>query len=152
MNRAFGLAHLLTRPVGRPSNEVRRSYASFSYQTGSWTKPRRSSPRACPAKARPTMDQGGPRARSNGRGRRLSCRSFAANAVRLQPSRAPLQPREFFRARLAHARTDQGLVADDAQGKKLIKIGAKVVGHARYVTFQMAEIAISKNRSPRVYE
>jgi Transposase DDE domain group 1 len=35
------IAHLLTRPVGRPPNEVRRSYASFSYRAGSWTKPRR---------------------------------------------------------------------------------------------------------------
>ncbi len=33
--------HLLTRPVGRPPNEVRRFYASFSYQAGSWTRPRR---------------------------------------------------------------------------------------------------------------
>ena len=32
---------LLKRPVGRPSHEVRRSYASFRYQAGSWTKPRR---------------------------------------------------------------------------------------------------------------
>ena len=29
--------------------------------------------------------------------------------------------------------------------EKLIKIGAKVVGHARCVAFQMAEVAISKN-------
>jgi hypothetical protein len=29
--------------------------------------------------------------------------------------------------------------------EKLIKIGAKVVGHARYVAFQMAEVAIPKN-------
>jgi hypothetical protein len=29
--------------------------------------------------------------------------------------------------------------------KKLIKIGAKVVSHARYVTFQMAEVAIAQN-------
>ena len=28
---------------------------------------------------------------------------------------------------------------------KLIKIGAKVVCHARYVTFQMAEVAISRD-------
>ena len=27
--------------------------------------------------------------------------------------------------------------------EKLIKIGAKVVAHARYVTFQMAEVAIA---------
>lgn len=29
--------------------------------------------------------------------------------------------------------------------EKPIKIGAKVVGHARYVAFQMAEVAISRN-------
>ena len=28
--------------------------------------------------------------------------------------------------------------------EKLIKIGAKVVNHARYVTFQMAEVAVSR--------
>jgi hypothetical protein len=32
---------LLKRPVGRPSLDVRRSYANFTYQAGSWTKPRR---------------------------------------------------------------------------------------------------------------
>ena len=29
--------------------------------------------------------------------------------------------------------------------EKLIKIGARVVGHARYAVFQMAEVAIPKN-------
>jgi hypothetical protein len=28
--------------------------------------------------------------------------------------------------------------------EKLIKIGAKVVNHGRYVTFQMAEVAVSR--------
>ena len=28
-------------PVGRPPNEVRRFHANFTYQAGSWTKPRR---------------------------------------------------------------------------------------------------------------
>ena len=35
------IGHLLTRSVGRPPNEVRRFHGSFSYQAGSWTKPRR---------------------------------------------------------------------------------------------------------------
>ena len=35
------IAHLLTRPVGRPPNHVRRYYANFSYQAGSWNKKRR---------------------------------------------------------------------------------------------------------------
>ena len=30
------IGHLLTRPIGRPPNHVRRYYASFSYQAGSW--------------------------------------------------------------------------------------------------------------------
>ena len=28
--------------------------------------------------------------------------------------------------------------------EKLVKIGAKVVGHGRYVTFRMAEVAVSR--------
>ena len=35
------IGHLLKRPVGRPPQEVRRYYASFRCQAGSWTKPRR---------------------------------------------------------------------------------------------------------------
>ena len=35
------IAHLLTRPVGRPPNHVRRTYASFSYRANSWDKARR---------------------------------------------------------------------------------------------------------------
>ena len=34
------IGHLLKRPVGRPPHEVRRYYASFSYQAQSWNKPR----------------------------------------------------------------------------------------------------------------
>jgi hypothetical protein len=35
------IGYLLKRPVGRPPNEVRRFYANFTYQAGSWIKPRR---------------------------------------------------------------------------------------------------------------
>ena len=35
------ISYLLNRPVGRPSNEVRRYHASFSYQAETWDKPRR---------------------------------------------------------------------------------------------------------------
>ena len=35
------IGHLLKRPVGRPPQEVRRYYSSFSYRAGSWNKPRR---------------------------------------------------------------------------------------------------------------
>jgi hypothetical protein len=35
------IGYLLKRPVGRPPHEVRRYYASFTYQPQSWSKPRR---------------------------------------------------------------------------------------------------------------
>jgi len=35
------ISRLLTRPVGRPPNHVRRYYASFSYRAGSWDRKRR---------------------------------------------------------------------------------------------------------------
>ncbi len=57
-------------------------------------------------------------------------------------SRAGLQSRQ-LPSHTGDARTDQGLVADELK-EKLIKIGAKVIGHARYVAFQMAEVAIPR--------
>ncbi len=42
------------------------------------------------------------------------------------------------------ARADEGLVAHQPPGE-LIKIGAKVVRHGRYVAFQMAEVAIPRH-------
>ena len=35
------IGYLLTRAVGRPPHHVRRFHANFSYQAGTWTKPRR---------------------------------------------------------------------------------------------------------------
>ena len=35
------IGYLLKRPVCRSSNDVRRSHASFTYQAGSWSTPRR---------------------------------------------------------------------------------------------------------------
>ena len=35
------IGYLLKRPVGRPPQEMRRYYSSFSYQAGSWNKRRR---------------------------------------------------------------------------------------------------------------
>jgi hypothetical protein len=73
---------------------------------------------------------------------RLSCRTFGANAVRLQLHALAYNLGNFLRT-LANAGADQGLVADQPE-EKLIKIGAKVVSHGRYVAFQMAEVAIPR--------
>jgi len=104
------IGHLLKRPVGRPPQEVRRYYASFHYQAGSWSKPRRAVAKVewhpgelCPRVgfivtnlARPaerivgfynhrgTCEQWIKEGKGAIKWTRLSCRSFAANAIRLQ--------------------------------------------------------------------
>jgi hypothetical protein len=35
-------------------------------------------------------------------------------------------------------------------GQKLVEIGAKVVGHGRYVTFQLAEVAVPRELSRQI--
>jgi hypothetical protein len=70
---------------------------------------------------------------------RLSCRTFAANVVRLQLHALTHSLGNFMRA-LAMRRTAERWSLTGL-GEKLIKIGAKVVIHGRYVTFQMAEVA-----------
>jgi hypothetical protein len=104
------IGQLLARPAGRPPNEMRRSYANFTYQAGSWTKPRRVVakvewhpgdlyPRvgfivmnmARPAEhvvafynKRGTCEQWMKEGKGAIKWTRLSCRSCGANAVRLQ--------------------------------------------------------------------
>ena len=45
------IGYLLTRPVGRPPIEVRRTYASFRYQAQSWNEPAASWPRSSGTRA-----------------------------------------------------------------------------------------------------
>ena len=73
---------------------------------------------------------------------RLSCRSFAANAVRLQLHALAYNLGDFLRT-LAMSETAEPWSLTSLR-EKLIKIGAKVVSHGRYVTFQMAEMALPK--------
>jgi Transposase DDE domain group 1 len=73
---------------------------------------------------------------------RLSCRSFAANAVRLQLHVPAYNLGNFMRT-LAMSKTAEPWSLTSLR-EKLIKIGAKVVSHGRYVTFQFAEVAISR--------
>ena len=68
---------------------------------------------------------------------RLSCRSFAANAVRLQLHALAYNLGNFMRT-LAIPETAEPWSLTSLR-EKLIKIGARVVSHGRYVTFQMAE-------------
>ena len=73
---------------------------------------------------------------------RLSCRSFAANASRLELHALAYNLGNFLRA-LATPEPIRDWSLTTLK-EKLIKIGAKVLSHARYVAFQMAEVAISR--------
>jgi len=73
---------------------------------------------------------------------RLSCRTFAANAVRLQLHALAYNLGNFMRT-LAMPKTAEPWSLTSLR-EKLIKIGAKVVSHGRYVTLQMAEVAVPR--------
>ena len=73
---------------------------------------------------------------------RLSCCSFAANAVRLQLHALAYNLANFMRT-LATPEPIKHWSLTSLR-EKLVKIGAKVVTHARYVMFQMAEVAVPR--------
>ena len=162
------IAYLLKRPVGRPPIEVRRYYANFSYRAQSWKTPRRVVakvewhpgelyPRvgfivtnlSRPAERvvafynhRGTCEQWIKEGKNAMKWTRLSCCSFAANAVRLQLHALAYNLANFMRTlALPEAVAHWSLTS---LREKLVKIGAKIVTHARYVTFQMAEVAVPR--------
>jgi Transposase DDE domain group 1 len=162
------IGHLLKRPVGRPPHEVRRYYASFTYQAQSWNKPRRVVAKIewhpgelCPRVgfiltnlARPaervvafynqrgTAEQCIKEGKAAIKWTRLSCRTFAANAVRLQLHALAYNLGNFMRT-LAMPKVAEPWSLTSLR-EKLIKIGAKVVSHGRYVSFQLAEVAVPR--------
>ena len=73
---------------------------------------------------------------------RLSCRTFTANAVRLQLHALAYNLDNVLRT-LATPEPIKDWSLTSLKDK-LIKIGAKVVSHGRYVAFQLAEVAIPR--------
>jgi len=69
-------------------------------------------------------------------------RSFAATLSTLQRRIWAYQHGNFMRT-LAMPKTAEPWSLTSLR-EKLIKIGAKVISHGRYVTFQMAEVAVPK--------
>jgi len=158
----------LTRPVGRPANRPIVWYHDFQYQAGSWDRPRRVNAKIEWHKGELFPRVGfivtNLRRRSwrvvdfyNGRGTaeqwikegknavkwtRLSCHDFLDNQVRLQLFALAYNLGNFLR-RLALPRSVKHWSLTTLR-EKLIKIGAKVVTHSRYIIFQMAEVAAGK--------
>jgi hypothetical protein len=159
---------MLRRPVGRPPKRPVVRYSSFQYQANSWDKTRR-----VVAKVEWHRGELFPRVRFyvtnlrwrnrnvvkfyNGRGNaerwikegkyalnwtRLSCHDFDDNHVRLQLFALAYNLGNFLRT-LALPRSVAHWTLTTLRDK-LIKIGAKVIRHARYVVFQMAEVAVPR--------
>jgi hypothetical protein len=168
------IGHLLKRPVGRPPNHVRRFYASFLYQAGSWSKKRRvvakvewhpgelyprvgfivTNLRRPPERIvafynqRGTAEQWIKEGKNAVKWTRLSCRTMAANAVRLQLHALAYNLANFLRTlTLPQEMATWSLTTIR---EKLVKIGAKVVTHARYAVFQMAEVAVPRDLFGRI--
>src|ERR1700730_3437139 len=69
---------------------------------------------------------------------RLSCTTFRANAVRLQLHALAYNLANFLRTLALPGEIAQWSLT--SLREKVVKIGAKVISHGRYVIFQMAEV------------
>ena len=159
---------LLTRPLGLPPEMPIICWSEFSYQAGSWDRPRRVVakvewhqgelfPRVGFIVTNMSAKPEGVVHFYHGRGTaeqwikegkyalhwtRLSCKRFVCNQVRLGLFVLAYNLGNFLRRlvlprKIKHWSLRSLLV-------KLIKIGAKVVRHNRYTTFQMAAVAIDQ--------
>jgi len=163
------IAHLLTRPVGRPPKKPVVQYHSFRYQAASWDIARR-----VVAKIewhegelfprigfivtnlrwkysnvvkfynkRGTAEQWIKEGKYALKWTRLPCHDFDDNQIRLQLFAMAYNIGNFLR-RLALPKPIKDWSLRTMR-ERLVKIGAKVVSHARYVTFQMAEVLVSRS-------
>jgi hypothetical protein len=163
------IGHLLTRPVGRPPKKPVVTFTSFRYQAKGWTRARR-----VVAKVEWHQGELYPRvgfivtnlSRSNrrvvkfynGRGTaeqhikegknairwtRLSCHAFRHDAVRLQLRALAYNLANFLRTLALPAEVEHWSHA--TLRENLVKIGARIVRHGRYVVFQLAEVAVPRS-------
>ena len=148
---------------------MRRYYASFSYRAKSWDKVRRVVAKVewHPGELVPrvgfivtNLSRSAERVTwfYNQRGKaeqyikegkyaikwtRLSCGKFRNNEVRLQLHAMAYNLGNFMRTLALPKEVEHWSLT--TLREKLVKIGAKVVRHGRYVTFQLAEVAVSRS-------
>jgi len=170
------IEHLLTRPVGRPPRKPIVLYESFQYKAASWHESRRvvakiewhagelfprigfivtnlrwkSSNVVKFYNKRGTAEQWIKEGKYALKWTRLSCHDFIDNQVRLQLFALAYNVGNFLR-RLALPKSIKDWSLRTMR-EKLVKIGAKVVSHARYVTFQMAEVLVSRSLFREILE
>lgn len=157
----------LKRPVGRPSvTEVKRFFEDFEYRAASWDKPRRVVAKIQwhPGELFPrvgfivtnlpmepkvvrfdnqhgTADQHIKDGKYAFRWTRLSCRKFHDKEVRLQLHALAYNLAAFWRCiELREVIVDWSLTSLQV---KQIKIGARLVRHARAIIFQLVEVPVT---------
>lgn len=166
--------YLLTRPVGRPPLKPQVFHASFRYRAKSWTKSRKvvakvewhrgelfprvgfivTNLRRSPEKVvhfynkRGTAEQWIKEGKHAIRWTRLSCQRFQDNEVRLQLFALAYNLGNFIRTLALPDEVSHWSLTTIRE--KLIKIGAKVVRHGRYITFQLAEVAVPRTLFEKV--
>jgi hypothetical protein len=170
------IARWLKRPVGRPSHKPKAFYHSFRYQARSWACDRRvvvkvewhagelfprvgfivtnlkwhSKKVVRFYNRRGTAEQWIKEGKNAVKWTKLSCRRFKDNAVRLQLFALAYNLANFLR-QLVLPKPIQGWTLTTLR-EKLIKIGAKVVAHAKYIIFQLAEVAVPRQLFARILE
>jgi hypothetical protein len=163
------IGHLLTRPVGRPPKKPIIYYASFRYQAKGWTQARRvvakvewhhgelwprvgfivtnlTRPNRRVVKfynGRGTAEQHIKEGKNAIRWTRLSCHAFRHNAVRLQLHALAYNLANFMRTLALPQEVERWSLT--TLREKLVKIGARIVRHGRYVVFQLAEVAVPRS-------
>jgi len=162
------IKHLLTRSVGRPSHKPQILFHSFQYQANSWRRSRRvvakvewyagelfprvgfivTNLKKQPKNVvkfyngRGTAEQWIKEGKNAVKWTKLSCRTFKNNQTRLQLFALAYNLSNFLR-RLALPRDVKHWSLTTLR-EKLVKIGAKVTRHSRYITFQLAEVAVPR--------
>ena len=170
------IRHLLKRPVGRPPKKPVVRYHDFVYQAQSWDIPRRVVakvewrqgelfPRVGFVVTNLNLPPEGVTHFYNGRGTaeqwikegkyalnwtRLSCHRFVANQVRLWLFVLAYNLGNFMR-RLTLPESVKHWSLRSVQ-TKLIKMGGRLVRHARRLVFQLAEMAVSREVFRQVLE
>ena len=170
------IRHLLKRPVGRPPKKPVVRYHDFVYQVQSWDIPRRVVakvewhqgelfPRVGFVVTNLNLPPEGVTHYYNGRGTaeqwikegkyalnwtRLSCHRFVANQVRLWLFVLAYNLGNFMR-RLTLPESVKHWSLRSVQ-TKLIKMGGRLVRHARRLVFQLAEVAVSREVFRQVLE
>jgi hypothetical protein len=162
------IARWMTRPVGRPSHKPKVFYHNVRYRAGSWDHARRVVVKIAwhagelfPRvgfivtnlkwrarrvvrfyNQRGTAEQWIKEGKNAVTWTKLSCRRFRDNAARLQVFALAYNLANFLR-RLVLPKPVQSWTLTTLR-EKLVKIGAKVVCHSKYVIFQLAEVAVPR--------